>query len=475
MSTRAQLSITFGCLFGTLILALALFSYFVRKNDLYRRLDTGLQVASGATAMSAEHELNEHANRASGERDLQDVLNETRSAALNDTEILVCDGQRTAAYKPGRQNVDFCRTSRSLANTSTTTGMRVAALDLYSAKFRSTYAVYAAKPIEPLLAHLERIRIALFVLLPLGLIAAGIAGYYLASRTLRPLQQLAHTVDRVTSSDMSARVHVKSGGEIALLVRRFNSLLDRLEQAFKVQRTFMADASHQIRTPVTAALVAAQVARRALSATLEDYRESLAVVENQMSLLRRTIEDMFFLSQADTASLEIQRQEVFLEDAVSDAVHSARPLAAAKQQTLKVEALPEARCSGDQDLLRQVVLILLDNAIKYTPVGGCIGVSLGRRDDDWVCSVTDNGPGISPSAESRIFERFFREERPGTESLPGSGLGLAIGKSIMEAHSGSVTLVSSQPGCTTFALAIPADEVIQRNARAQANSLAVRM
>jgi signal transduction histidine kinase len=276
---------------------------------------------------------------------------------------------------------------------------------------------------------------------------------------------------------MSARVHVNSGGEIALLVRRFNSLLDRLEHAFKLQRTFMADASHQIRTPVTAALAAAQVVGRAPNATLQDCKESLAVVENQMSQMRRTIEDMFFLSQADTDSLDIRRQEIFLDDAVSDAVRSARPLAAAKQQTLEVETLPEARCSGDQDLLRQVVLSLMENAIKYTPAGGCIGVSLERRGDHWVCSVTDNGPGISPTAQSQIFERFFRERRPGTESLPGSGLGLAIAKSIMEAHNGSVTLVSSQPGCTTFALAITttALEAVECNTRVQANSLAVRM
>jgi signal transduction histidine kinase len=127
-------------------------------------------------------------------------------------------------------------------------------------KFKTVYQIYSAKPITVPVEQLERIRISLFVLIPIGL---GLAGYFLAMRSLGPLQNLAQTIDRVTSSDLSARVQVNNeGDEIGTLGLRFNSLLDRLQDAFKIQRRFMADASHQIRTPVTVALTAAQVNSR---------------------------------------------------------------------------------------------------------------------------------------------------------------------------------------------------------------------
>jgi signal transduction histidine kinase len=190
--------------------------------------------------------------------------------------------------------------------------------------------------------------------------------------------------------------------------------------------------------------------------------------------LRRTVEDMFFLSQADSASLRLNQKEMYLDDAVSGAARAARTLAVARHQQLKVTRLPEARCIGDEDLLKQSILILLDNAVKFTPPKGNINVALTRREDHWVCAVSDDGAGISEAAKPRIFERFFREDRSSREAVSGAGLGLAIAKSIMESHGGRLTLVESCPGKTVFEIELPAlpgnaaDEV-------QPNSLAVKI
>jgi two-component system sensor histidine kinase CiaH len=149
-------------------------------------------------------------------------------------------------------------------------------------------------------------------------------------------------------------------------------------------------------------------------------------------------------------------------------------LAAARHQQLKLTRLPEARCQGDEDLLKQSILILLDNAVKFTPPEGNISVTLTRREEQWVCAVSDDGAGISEAAKSRIFDRFFREDRSAREAVPGAGLGLAIAKSIIENHGGRLTLVESRPGKTTFEIALPAlpgntpDEV-------HPNSLAVKI
>jgi two-component system sensor histidine kinase CiaH len=173
--------------------------------------------------------------------------------------------------------------------------------------------------------------------------------------------------------------------------------------------------------------------------------------------------------------LKLERREMYLDDAVSDAMRAARALSREKQQVLKLSGLPEAECSGDADLLKQAVMILLDNAVKFTPPGGNIEVALSRREKRWVCSVTDNGTGISEAAQARVFERFFRESRPGNEATAGAGLGLAIAKSIVENHDGTLTLVESRPGRTTFEIAIPILEKETSPDDLHANSFPVRM
>jgi two-component system sensor histidine kinase CiaH len=137
--------------------------------------------------------------------------------------------------------------------------------------------------------------------------------------------------------------------------------------------------------------------------------------------------------------------------------------------------LPEARCLGDQDLLTRAVLILLDNAIKFTPSGGDIAVQLQRNADQWLCSVTDSGPGVPESAQPHIFERFFRVNSTANENNSGAGLGLAIAKSIVEGHAGTLRLVQSRPGSTVFEIAIPALDLPAKSTKLQAKSFAVRM
>lgn len=478
MSTRVRLTIFFTALFGAIVIALAVTAYVLVRNDGYLKLNAALQVATGATAMSAEHELNEHSAKAAGEKDLQLVLDEAASSGLTDTQILVREENRNAAYTRGtQQGFDLRSVSPDrLLNGATVHGFQIATRTFRAQKFNAAYQIYAAKPIAPALIRLRRVRVGLFVFVPIGLGLAGAGGYLLARKSLRPLKELAQTVDAVTSSDLSARVKVHNkGDEISTLGQRFNSLLDRLEEAFQLQRRFMADASHQIRTPVTVALGAAQVTTRDSNANLRDCKDALQIIAHQMLQLRRTVEDMFFLSQADTGSLKPDRKEMYLDDAVTDGVRAAKALASEKQQTLKLGTLPEAKCLGDEDLLKQAVLILLDNAVKFTPRDGHIDVNLFRRGKHWVCSVTDNGFGISEAAQPRIFERFFRESRPGNDVAAGTGLGLAIAKSILENHAGTLMLVESRPGRTTFEIAIPVLEDETSRAGDHANSLAVRM
>jgi heavy metal sensor kinase len=477
ISTRVRLTVYFTVLFGAIVVALAIAAYVLVRNDAYSRLDSALRVAVDGTAMSATHELTEHSRQAAGDADLQAVLEEMRDGPIPDTQILVREGSRQVAYKPSqRQTTDLRSISPDgLRNASTWEGIRIAYRDLAVPQFGTRYQIYAAKEIEPALGEFRLLTRALLLLVPLGLGMAALAGYFLARKTLAPLEDLTRAIDAITSSDLSARVNVRNAqDDIAQLGSRFNSLLDRLQTAFNLQRRFMADASHELRTPVTVALAAAQVTERDAARTLRDCEDALEIVEQQMLRLRKIIGDMLFLSQADASSLKLDRKEMYLDDAVAEASRAAKALARAKQQSFRLDALPEARCLGDLELLNQAILIVLDNSIKFTPPGGSVEVGVRQSGQFWVCTIKDSGIGIPSEAQAHIFDRFFRAHS-GTEKIPGAGLGLAIAKSIIESHGGSLRLVDSRAGSTTFDIAIPVFEKGVTSDEAHANSSAVRI
>jgi len=478
ISIRARLTLYFTVLFGVIVVGLAVASYLLISRDLYSKLDSSLRIAVNTAASLGEHEMNESSSKAAGEAELQSVLLEKHNTPLPDTQILVREGDRQVAYKPDElpttpdlPKMPPARLNREL----NLQGLRIARRELDVPKFGARYQVYSAKPLAPVLAEIAMGRIALLVLVPLGLGVAALAGYVLARKSLSPLRTLAQTIKATTSSDLTARVKLgNSQDEIGRLAAQFNRLLDRLESAFASQKRFMADASHELRTPVSVALSAAQVTVRDPDRTVHDCDEALEVIEHQMLRLRRIVEDLLFLSQTDVSSPRVERAEIFLDDAVSDAGRSASALARAKRQHLLLGMLPEARCLGDQDLLTRAVLILLDNAIKFTPPGGDIAVQLQRNADQWLCSVTDSGPGIPEAAQPHIFERFFRVNSA-NENNSGAGLGLAIAKSIVEGHGGTLRLVQSRPGSTVFEIAIPALDLPAKSPKLQAKSFAVRM
>lgn len=474
-SAKARLTFVFTFLFGIIVAALAVSTYLLMRHEVHSKLNSVLETAIGATEMSSEHEIGENGTQEKAEDDVRSVLSDSQSKALAQTQIYIVQGSRIVAYKPDSRH----QPPISLTDLASGTGkndMVVAHDRLLAPKFNTSYEVVAATSAQPANQYLARLRRTLLLALLLGLAVAAYGGYLAAESSLRPLSELNRTIDEVTSADLSARVRTSSkGGEIGRLASSFNALLDRLEHVFSAQRRFMTDASHELRTPVTVALTAAQVATRNLNHSLRDCEESLETIEEQMLRLRRIIQDMFFLSQADSSSLNMRMQPLFLDDVVGDAIRAARTLATAKKQMIKVTALPEARCIGDVDLLKQAVLILLENAVKFTPAAGNIEVTLLQRGKHWVCRVCDSGIGISEAAQAHIFERFYRDPENINTKTPGAGLGLSIGKSIVEAHHGTLALIESRPGYTCFEIALPTVQSENVSPADQANSLAVNI
>jgi heavy metal sensor kinase len=307
---------------------------------------------------------------------------------------------------------------------------------------------------------LEDIRATFAWTIPLALLLASAGGYFLARKSLAPVVAMSSQAGRIGAANLHERLAVQNErDELGHLAQSFNSLLDRLSESFERQRRFMADASHELRTPVAILRGEAEVALSQQARSPEEYRESLGVLHHEAERLTHIVEDLFTLTRADAGQYPLQPRDVYLEELVGECVHSARTLALAKKISLNFEEASESPIRADESLLRRMILNLLDNAIKYTPEGGRVAVICRRVTEEYVLSITDTGVGIPEDFQPRIFERFFRADEARSRSENdggGAGLGLSISRWIAEAHHGRLELARSDSSGSTFTAYLPA-------------------
>jgi signal transduction histidine kinase len=245
--------------------------------------------------------------------------------------------------------------------------------------------------------------------------------------------------------------------ELGRLAGAFNELLARLEAALSTQRRFMADAAHELRTPISVARTAAEVTLNRQNRPEDEYRDALGIVANQMRRLARIVDDMFLLARADAAGLPAQFAPLYLDELAADCAKEAGMLAAAKQVRVDWQGAGDLETLGDERLLRQMLINLLDNAVRHTPAGGLVRLDLQARPGAFELAVTDSGPGVPETQRERIFERFVRlDESRG--AAQGAGLGLPIARVIAEAHGGSLVLSRSDASGSTFLARLPRDQ-----------------
>jgi len=247
--------------------------------------------------------------------------------------------------------------------------------------------------------------------------------------------------------------HSDRGDELGQLAHAFNGLVARLRAALQTQQQFMADASHELRTPVSVIRTAADVALSRLHRDEADYRETLGIVGGQARHLSRLVEDLLVLARADAGGYPLRVVELYLDDVVADCRRVVEMLAAERGVTAHFALAPEIPFLGDEDLLRQLVLNVLQNAIQHTPAGGSVAVDLSEGPSTVSIRVTDTGPGIAPADQMRIFDRFVQLDP--ARRTGGTGLGLPIAKWIAEAHGGTLVLETSGQGGSTFRVSFP--------------------
>ncbi|HEY0995675.1 MAG TPA: ATP-binding protein [Gemmatimonadaceae bacterium] len=321
------------------------------------------------------------------------------------------------------------------------------------------FVASAALSIHDEVETLDTARLALAAAIPVALLLSALGGWLLARRSLAPMIALRERAARIGATNLGERLPIANpADEVGRLATVFNALLARLERAFTQQRQFMADASHELRTPVAVVQHEVSLALSRSHRPAAEYEDALRVVRDAGRRLRRIVDDLFLLARADAGELRVHRGPLYLDEAIGSCVRELRSLAQRRGVSVRVEALPEAPFLGDEALLHRVVLNLLENAIKYAPPEASVSVRLLVEARGYRVEVEDTGSGIPAEAQPRIFERFFRADaaRARDEGGPGgAGLGLAIARSIAEAHDGRLELARSGPTGSVFALTLP--------------------
>jgi two-component system, OmpR family, sensor kinase len=296
--------------------------------------------------------------------------------------------------------------------------------------------------------------------IPLAILLAGTGGYLLARRSLAPVVAMSSQASRIGAENLYQRLKVENPrDELGHLASSFNELLDRLSQSFEQQRRFVADASHELRTPVAILCGEAEVALAQQERTPREYRESLEILGQEAKRLKHIVEDLFTLARADAGQYPLALTDFYLDELVEECSRNVRTLAAARRIALSCQAQRELPIRADESLLRRMLLNLLDNAIKYTPEGGSVSLRCSEENGRYRLAVEDSGPGIPAEMQSRIFERFFRVDKARSRSdnngSGGAGLGLAIALWIAGAHGGQLELTHSNPQGSMFTARLP--------------------
>jgi heavy metal sensor kinase len=313
------------------------------------------------------------------------------------------------------------------------------------------YTAQLGAPVAEAYNILQRFQWLLIVSIPLVLAAASAGGYWLSRRALAPVDDITRAARLVSEHNLSNRLAIpRAADELQRLTLTFNDMLGRLEGAFKRITQFTADASHELRTPVALVRTAAQLALRRERGDLE-YRDSLAQILDEATRMTSLIESLMTLARVDSGAETLNIAPRDITTLVAEACRRSELLAGAKHIQFE-RVIPDGPILVDADAhaLQRLVLILIDNAIKYNSASGRVRVEVESKAEDVIVSVQDTGLGVSEEDLPFIFERFYRADKARSREAGGTGLGLSIAKWIADAHGGSIHVDSTLGKGSTF-------------------------
>ena len=446
-SVRTRLTLWYAGVLALSLIAFALVLYYAAAAIFHERQDESLRSTAQTVASAYVEELEEtHSLAKAGQVVLAELMFPNRYVQVTD------EGGRTLATSrnlSGRvvtiPSTALDRARQQGFSLVSVDGLRVAVVQV-SLDGNLGFAT-VAEPLSVIEDGLSRLRRDCLAGVPLILFLAVGGGYFLARKSLSPIASMNRQTQRISAESLSSRLDVTNRrDELGRLATTINELLGRLENSFKEQQRFIADASHELRTPLAVLRGETEVAL-GKTRTIEEYQESLSLIKDEAERLSRIVEDLFILArQPVDVPARLIKEPLSLNEAVRDCARAAQVLASKKGVVLRTENESESlTLNGDEELLRRMILNLLDNAVKFTPRGGEISVGLFRDNGNGQIVVRDTGIGIPESEQPRVFDRFYRVDKVRSRALGGAGLGLSIVAWIVEAHDGRIS-VDSVPG-----------------------------
>lgn len=333
--------------------------------------------------------------------------------------------------------------------------LRLLILPLYTPQRHLAGFLITARSLESMMLALSTLAIALPAVGVAALLLTAAATFFLARRALRPIAAITETAHAVALSQNFSQRLADSGArdEVSHLARTFNEMLSSLEGAYAVQKRFVADASHELRAPLTSILGNAEALARAPDAPASDRAEALTDIIDESRRLSRLVANLLALARAD-AGQALARQDVWLDTLLLETVE--RLSAVHPQAALRLGEIEPTCVCGDADRLKELIVILLDNALKYAPPHSPVTCTVRREGASACLTVADHGIGISPTDLPHIFERFYRADKARSRDEAGVGLGLSIAAWIVEQHHGRIDVRSTEGSGSIFTVTLPA-------------------
>ena len=313
------------------------------------------------------------------------------------------------------------------------------------------YFVMAATDLSASIAELQKLKRGLFIGIPLALALIGFGGWLVAERAMRPIRDIAESASLVTAKDLSSRIEQRSHSdpEIEHLIEVLNEMMDRLEKGFSHATRFSADVSHELKTPIAVMQGEIETALRECDpGSSEENR--LLVLGSETDRLKSITRSLMLLSQADVGELIRKSDPVDLSQELDSLVEDAEILAEAREISIEADVADGLSVNGDATLLRQALLNLIRNAIKYNDEGGLVRIEASKTGEETVIAVENTGPGIPEEDRDRVFDRFYRADRARSRGVDGFGLGLSLAKAVVEGHGGEVRLSRADDERTRF-------------------------
>jgi heavy metal sensor kinase len=451
---RLRLTVWYFAILAVVLSAFGVSAYLAMRHSIRQTVDEELHIRAEGV-----HQLIERTVQRGAKNDLPEGLREHTELRAGGALLQVSDGQGNWLYRSKvMSDYGVPRSSAASPKIIEYSGKNIP-LRIWNLQVSvggEPYFIQSAFEMDDFYEALYHFELLLYIAIPSLLICAAVGGYWISTRALAPVDQITKTARTISAQNLSSRLVVPhTGDELQRLSETLNGMLDRLESAFKKITQFTADASHELRTPVAVMRTRAELSlRKARSA--DEYRDVISEVLAELEKTSGLIEQLMFLARADSGAETLHFVETNVTEVLREACHQGSALAEAKQIGFQEEIPGDSMwIRGDASSLRRLFLILIDNAVKYTPANGHVEVSLQRINGYAIAQVKDTGIGIAETDLPNVFERFYRADKARTRDLGGVGLGLSIGRWITEVHAGTIKVQSAPGRGSVFQIRLP--------------------